>query len=206
MRFYVMNKFLVRLIVFISAALLSFSSFSQVEDCFLINLKNEKIEVEVNEIYGGYYFSKSKQRFLGQDILLGDNQISTISGNESNYPDVLENDIDYKLIISNILVKKLGYSTNQDIENNILVTTTQEDNYSYSFILVYSYKNNRIVLTDVFYLEENVDKREGENTLYKVNVKYPESIIYLGKYDRRALSDFIVNNLYKSVQDMTIDI
>ncbi|MCR9572183.1 hypothetical protein NB524_17780, partial [Vibrio alginolyticus] len=82
-----MNKFLVRLIVFISSALFSFSSFSQVEDLFLIDLKNKKVEIEVNKIDGDYYFSKSEQRFLGQDILLGDNQISTISGNESNYPD-----------------------------------------------------------------------------------------------------------------------
>ncbi|MCR9967734.1 hypothetical protein, partial [Vibrio antiquarius] len=72
--------------------------------------------------------------------------------------------------------------------------------------LVYSYKNNKIVLTDVLYLEENFDKREGENTIYKVNVQSPDSIINLENYDRRALSDFIVNNLYKSVQDMTIDI
>ncbi|PWF70839.1 hypothetical protein CBX98_16815 [Vibrio sp. T9] len=201
-----MNKFLVRLIVFISSALLSFSSFSQVEDLFLIDLKNKKVEIEVNKIDGDYYFSKSEQRFLGQDILLGDNQISTISGNESNYPDVLENDINYKLIISNTLVKKLGYSSNQNVGNNIILTTTQEDNSNYSFILVYSYKNNKIVLTDVLYLEENFDKREGENTIYKVNVQSPESIINLENYDRRALSDFIVNNLYKSVQDMTIDI
>ncbi|HDU8576902.1 MULTISPECIES: hypothetical protein [Vibrio] len=201
-----MNKFLVRLIVFISSALLSFSSFSQVEDLFLIDLKNKKVEIEVNKIDGDYYFSKSEQRFLGQDILLGDNQISTISGNESNYPDVLENDINYKLIISNTLVKKLGYSANQNVGNNIILTTTQEDNSNYSFILVYSYKNNKIVLTDVLYLEENFDKREGENTIYKVNVQSPESIINLENYDRRALSDFIVNNLYKSVQDMTIDI
>lgn len=201
-----MNKFLVRLIVFISSALLSFSSFSQVEDLFLIDLKNKKVEIEVNKIDGDYYFSKSEQRFLGQDILLGDNQISTISGNESNYPDVLENDINYKLFISNTLVKKLGYSANQNVGNNIILTTTQEDNSNYSFILVYSYKNNKIVLTDVLYLEENFDKREGENTIYKVNVQSPESIINLENYDRRALSDFIVNNLYKSVQDMTIDI
>ncbi|QOV31841.1 hypothetical protein INT50_21310 [Vibrio diabolicus] len=201
-----MNKFLVRLIVFISSALLSFSSFSQVEDLFLIDLKNKKVEIEVNKIDGDYYFSKSEQRFLGQDILLGDNQISTISGNESNYPDVLENDINYKLIISNTLVKKLGYSAKQNVGNNIILTTTQEDNSNYSFILVYSYKNNKIVLTDVLYLEENFDKREGENTIYKVNVQSPESIINLENYDRRALSDFIVNNLYKSVQDMTIDI
>ncbi|MGI3089835.1 hypothetical protein ACRTEP_00025 [Vibrio diabolicus] len=201
-----MNKFLVRLIVFISSALLSFSSFSQVEDLFLIDLKNKKVEIEVNKIDGDYYFSKSEQRFLGQDILLGDNQISTISGNESNYPDVLENDINYKLIISNTLVKKLGYSANQNVGNNIILTTTQEDNSNYSFILVYSYKNNKIVLTDVLYLEENFDKREGENTIYKVNVQSPESIINLENYDRRTLSDFIVNNLYKSVQDMTIDI
>lgn len=201
-----MNKFLVRLIVFISSALLSFSSFSQVEDLFLIDLKNKKVEIEVSKIDGDYYFSKSEQRFLGQDILLGDNQISTISGNESNYPDVLENDINYKLIISNTLVKKLGYSANQNVGNNIILTTTQEDNSNYSFILVYSYKNNKIVLTDVLYLEENFDKREGENTIYKVNVQSPESIINLENYDRRALSDFIVNNLYKSVQDMTIDI
>ncbi|MCR9688777.1 hypothetical protein NB600_23540, partial [Vibrio antiquarius] len=174
-----MNKFLVRLIVFISSALLSFSSFSQVEDLFLIDLKNKKVEIEVNKIDGDYYFSKSEQRFLGQDILLGDNQISTISGNESKYPDVLENDINYKLIISNTLVKKLGYSANQNVGNNIILTTTQEDNSNYSFILVYSYKNNKIVLTDVLYLEENFDKREGENTIYKVNVQSPESIINL---------------------------
>lgn len=201
-----MNKFLVRLIVFISSALFSFSSFSQVEDLFLIDLKNKKVEIEVNKIDGDYYFSKSEQRFLGQDILLGDNQISTISGNESNYPDILEDDINYKLIISNTLVKKLGYSVDQNVGNNIILTTTQEDNSNYSFILVYSYKNNKIVLTDVLYLEESFDKREGKKTIYKVNVQSPESIINLESYDRRALSYFIVNNLYKSVQDMTIDI
>ena len=206
MRFYVMNKFVVRLFVFISTAILSFSSFSQGEDRFSIDLKNKKIEIEVNKIDEDYYFSKSEQRFSGQDILLGDNQISKISDNESNYPDVLEYEINYKMVISSVLVKKWGYSINQDVGNNILLTTTQEDNSNYSFILAYSYKNNKIVLTDVFYLEENIDKREGENTLYKVNVQSPESIFNLEKYDRRALSDFIVNNLYKSVQDMTIDI
>lgn len=201
-----MNKFLVRLFVFISTAILSFSSFSQGEDRFSIELKNKKIEIEVNKIDEDYYFSKSEQRFSGQNILLGDNQISKISDNESNYPDVLEYEINYKMVISSLLVKKWGYSINQDVGNNILLTTTQEDNSNYSFILAYSYKNNKIVLTDVFYLEENIDKREGENTLYKVNVQSPESIFNLEKYDRRALSDFIVNNLYKSVQDMTIDI
>lgn len=206
MRFYVMNKFLVRLFVFISTAILSFSSFSQGEDRFSIELKNKKIEIEVNKIDEDYYFSKSEQRFSGQNILLGDNQISKISDNESNYPDVLEYEINYKMVISSLLVKKWGYSINQDVGNNILLTTTQEDNSNYSFILAYSYKNNKIVLTDVFYLEENIDKREGENTLYKVNVQSPESIFNLEKYDRRALSDFIVNNLYKSLQDMTIDI
>lgn len=206
MRFYVMNKFLVRLFVFISTAILSFSSFSQGEDRFSIELKNKKIEIEVNKIDEDYYFSKSEKRFSGQDILLGDNQISKISDNESNYPDVLEYEINYKMVISSVLVKKWGYSINQYVGNNILLTTTQEDNSNYSFILAYSYKNNKIVLTDVFYLEENIDKREGENTLYKVNVQSPESIFNLEKYDRRALSDFIVNNLYKSVQDMTIDI
>ena len=206
MRFYVMNKFVVRLFVFISTAILSFSSFSQGEDRFSIDLKNKKIEIELNKIDEDYYFSKSEQRFSGQDILLGDNQISKISDNESNYPDVLEYEINYKIVISSLLVKKWGYSINQDVGNNILLTTTQEDNSNYSFILAYSYKNNKIVLTDVFYLEENIDKREGENTLYKVNVQSPESIFNLEKYDRRALSDFIVNNLYKSVQDMTIDI
>lgn len=160
-----MNKFLVRLIVFISSALFSFSSFSQVEDLFLIDLKNKKVEIEVNKIDGDYYFSKSEQRFLGQDILLGDNQISTISGNESNYPDILEDDINYKLIISNTLVKKLGYSVDQNVGNNIILTTTQEDNSNYSFVLVYSYKNNKIVLTDVLYLEESFDKREGKKTI-----------------------------------------
>lgn len=201
-----MNKFLVRLFVFISTAILSFSSFSQGEDRFSIELKNKKIEIEVNKIDEDYYFSKSEQRFSGQNILLGDNQISKISDNESNYPDVLEYEINYKMVISSLLVKKWGYSINQDVGNNILLTTTQEDNSNYSFILAYSYKNNKIVLTDVFYLEENIDKREGENTLYKVNVQSPESIFNLEKYDRRALSDFIVNNLYKSLQDMTIDI
>lgn len=201
-----MNKFVVRLFVFISTAILSFSSFSQGEDRFSIDLKNKKIEIELNKIDEDYYFSKSEQRFSGQDILLGDNQISKISDNESNYPDVLEYEINYKIVISSLLVKKWGYSINQDVGNNILLTTTQEDNSNYSFILAYSYKNNKIVLTDVFYLEENIDKREGENTLYKVNVQSPESIFNLEKYDRRALSDFIVNNLYKSVQDMTIDI
>ena len=206
MRFYVMNKFLVRLFVFISTAILSFSSFSQGEDRFSIELKNKKIEIEVNKIDEDYYFSKSEQRFSGQDILLGDNQISKISDNKSNYPDVLEYEINYKMVISSVLVKKWGYSINKYVGNNILLTTTQEGNSNYSFILAYSYKNNKIVLTDVFYLEENIDKREGENTLYKVNVQSPESIFNLEKYDRRALSDFIVNNLYKSVQDMTIDI
>lgn len=206
MRFYVMNKFLVRLFVFISTAILSFSSFSQGEDRFSIELKNKKIEIEVNKIDEDYYFSKSEQRFLGQDILLGDNQIAKISGNESHYPDVLEHDINYKMVISSHLVKKWGYSINQDVGNNILVTTTQEDNSSYSFILAYSYKDNKIVLTDVFYLEENIDNRDGEYTLYKVNVQSPKSIVNLEEYDRRTLSDFIVNNLYKSVQDMTIDI
>lgn len=201
-----MNKFVVRLFVFISTAILSFSSFSQGEDRFSIELKNKKIEIEVNKIDEDYYFSKSEQRFSGQDILLGDNQISKISDNESNYPDVLEYEINYKMVISSVLVKKWGYSINQYVGNNILLTTTQEDNSNYSFILAYSYKNNKIVLTDVFYLEENIDKREGENTLYKVNVQSPESIFNLEKYDRRALSDFIVNNLYKSVLDMTIDI
>lgn len=201
-----MNKFLVRLFVFISTAILSFSSFSQGEDRFSIELKNKKIEIEVNKIDEDYYFSKSEQRFSGQNILLGDNQISKISDNESNYPDVLEYEINYKMVISSLLVKKWGYSINQDVGNNILLITTQEDNSNYSFILAYSYKNNKIVLTDVFYLEENIDKREGENTLYKVNVQSPESIFNLEKYDRRALSDFIVNNLYKSLQDMTIDI
>ena len=92
-----MNKFLVRLFVFISTAILSFSSFSQGEDRFSIELKNKKIEIEVNKIDEDYYFSKSEQRFSGQDILLGDNQISKISDNESNYPDVLEYDINYKI-------------------------------------------------------------------------------------------------------------
>ena len=201
-----MNKFLVRLFVFISTAILSFSSFSQGEDRFSIELKNKKIEIEVNKIDEDYYFSKSEQLFLGQDILLGDNQIAKISGNESHYPDVLEHDINYKMVISSHLVKKWGYSINQDAGNNILVTTTQEDNSNYSFILAYSYKDNKIVLTDVFYLEENIDDRDGEYTLYKVNVQSPKSIVNLEEYDRRTLSDFIVNNLYKSVQDMTIDI
>ncbi|MCV5341813.1 hypothetical protein OFC87_33315, partial [Escherichia coli] len=89
------------------------------------------------------------------------------------------------------LVKKLGYSVDQNVGNNIILTTTQEDNSNYSFVLVYSYKNNKIVLTDVLYLEESFDKREGKKTIYKVNVQSPESIINLESYDRRALSDFI---------------
>ena len=201
-----MNKFLVRLCVLISIAIFSFSSFSQGEDRFSIELKNKKIEIEVNKIDENFFFSKSDQRFLDQDILLGDNQISKILGNESNYPDVLEYDINYKVVISSLLVKKWGYLVNQNVGNNILVITTQEDNSNYRFILSYSYKDDEIVLTDVFYLEENIDKIEGGYTLYKVNVHSPKSIVNLEKYDRRALSDFIVNSLYKSVQDMTIDI
>ena len=201
-----MNKFLVRLCVLISTAIFSFSSFSQGEDRFSIELKNKKIEIEVNKIDENFFFSKSDQRFLEQDILLGDNQISKILGNESHYPDVLEYDINYKVVISSLLVKKWGYLVNQNVGNNILVITTQEDNSNYRFILSYSYKDDEIVLTDVFYLEENIDKIEGGYTLYKVNVHSPKSIVNLEKYDRRALSDFIVNSLYKSVQDMTIDI
>ena len=206
MRFYVVNKFLVRLCVLIPTAIFSFSSFSQGEDRFSIELKNKKIEIEVNKIDENFFFSKSDQRFLDQDILLGDNQISKILGNESHYPDVLEYDINYKVVISSLLVKKWGYLVNQNVGNNILVITTQEDNSNYRFILSYSYKDDEIVLTDVFYLEENIDKIEGGYTLYKVNVHSPKSIVNLEEYDRRALSDFIVNSLYKSVQDMTIDI
>lgn len=201
-----MNKFLVRLCVLIPTAIFSLSSFSQGEDRFSIELKNKKIEIEVNKIDENFFFSKSDQRFLDQDILLGDNQISKILGNESHYPDVLEYDINYKVVISSLLVKKWGYLVNQNVGNNILVITKQEDNSNYRFILSYSYKDGEIVLTDVFYLEENIDKIEGGYTLYKVNVHSPKSIVNLEKYDRRALSDFIVNSLYKSVQDMTIDI
>lgn len=58
----------------------------------------------------------------------------------------------------------------------------------------------------MFYISKRVLIKEKEKKRYKVNVQSPESIINLESYDRRALSDFIVNNLYKSVQDMTIDI
>lgn len=200
-----MNRFFVSFIVFTSAFLFSFSSFSNPVNSFLIDTKNSKVTVDIYELDSNYYFSQSPKSPSKNDVLLGDNQVFPLENNKSNYPDYLEFDIDYNLTISSFLTDELGYLTRGNNKNNILVRTIQEDNASYSFILAYSYKDNQIILTDVLLLEEQLNVEESERHLYKVNIKIPKSIINLANYDRKSLSEFIVNDLYHAKDDMNLD-
>ena len=198
-----MNNTILKLLTIIFT--FSFSLLAQASevDSFFLNLKNEILTVNINKKENKYLLSIEDNK--NTNTVGSPSQIYPLKNNKSKYPEYTDNDIDYRIVTSKKLNDNILISL-RNKDTSLFITTYQEDNPNYNFIIRYdyNYKNKSFNLKKVYYITQELNEENNDKKIYNVIIPTPDKIKDLKTYNRKILSEFIVNSLYKSIDNINL--